>query len=137
MSANPVISDATMQLLLQIPLAGVVVLVVGIFLWFLEKWARSERDARAKESAAEREARANESTAEREARAAENNMMREFLREQTEKTNAMFREIREANNQALGRLADEIKANTTQLSELKGIVLARGSGESRARGERG
>jgi flagellar biosynthesis component FlhA len=118
------LTDSQVSLLAQIPLAGVVVLVVSIFLWFLREWAKAEREARATEANEERKARAEESRE-----------MREFLREQREQTNLMFREMREQNNNALGRLADEIKSNTSELSKLAGVVLSHDAA-SKARNER-
>lgn len=117
-------SKESIQFLLQYPLAGLVVFVVGLFLWFLRDWAKAERDARAKETEAERAARAKESQAEREARATEQKAMRDFIAIQNELFLQAVKDIREQNNAALARLAEEIKTNHTEVSRLVSVVTA-------------
>jgi hypothetical protein len=91
-------SDATINLLLQIPLAGVVVVVVVVFLKHLDK-SNSRQDA------------------------AQDRMIK-FLAEQEESNRAFLREQREANSVTIGRLADRIEAISKEVSTLNGVLSA-------------
>lgn len=83
-------SEATLNLLLQIPLAGIVVVVVVLFLRHLD--ANTAR-------------------------------MMHFIEEQETSNRAFLREQRDASNEAIGRLAEEIKATRQDVRELRGLVV--------------
>ena len=85
-------SDATLNLLLQIPLAGVVVVVVWVFLRHLDK-SNQRQDA------------------------AQDRMMK-FLAEQEESNRAFLREQREQNGQTIGRLADKIESIAKEVAAM-------------------
>ena len=85
-------SDATLNLLLQIPLAGVVVVVVWVFLRHLDK-SNVRQDA------------------------AQDRMMK-FLAEQEESNRAFLREQREQNGQTIGRLADKIESIAKEVAAM-------------------
>jgi hypothetical protein len=106
------LSNDTLTLLSQIPLAGIVVVVVGLFLWFLRDWAKSEREARQSESEADRSARVKEQS-----------VMRDFIAVQNELFLIAVKEIREQNNAALARLAEEVKANTLRLGDINNGMI--------------
>ena len=91
-------SDATLNLLLQIPLAGVVVVVVWVFLRHLDK-SNVRQDA------------------------AQDRMMK-FLAEQEESNRAFLREQREQNGQTIGRLADKIEAIAKEVSSMNLMLNA-------------
>jgi len=91
-------SDATMNLLLQIPLAGVVVVVVWVFLRHLDK-SNARQDA------------------------AQQRMM-EFLAEQEESNRIFLREQREQNGATIGRLADKIEAIAKEVSSMNLMLNA-------------
>ena len=85
-------SDAMLNLLLQIPLAGVVVVVVWVFLRHLDK-SNVRQDA------------------------AQDRMMK-FLAEQEESNRAFLREQREQNGQTIGRLADKIESIAKEVAAM-------------------
>jgi hypothetical protein len=118
------ISESAIPLLMQIPLAGVVVLVVGIFLWFIRDWSKNERDARATESNEERKARAAEQESMREFLAIQSDTNNQVLTNIREQSNQALKDIREQSNAAIARLAEEMKANTSEVSKLTGILIA-------------
>ncbi len=95
------LNQETLTLLAQIPLAGIVVVVVSLFLWFLRDWAKAEREARSQENSA----------------------TRDFMSVQNELFLQSVKEIREQNNAALQRLIDEIKTNTLKLADLHSVVV--------------
>lgn len=115
--------DGSKEILLQYPLAGIIVVVIGLFLVFLKDWAKAERESRATESAADRESRSKEQSA-----------MRDFIAVQNELFLESLRQIREQNNQAMGRLADEIKSARADLAQMNGLMLSHDAA-SQARGE--
>lgn len=130
--------DQTIALLMQIPLAGVVVLVVAVFLWFLRDWAKSERESRAAETKAERESRAAETDAERKARATELAAMRDYISVQNELFLQSIKDIRDQHGVSMARIADEMKLVAERVSQLSGIIVAHDSAmkERRVIGER-
>jgi len=97
----PIDPQTSADVLIQYPLAGVIVVLVMVFLWFLRDWAKSEREARAIESKSERDARAVEQKA-----------MRDFIAIQNELFLQSVKDIRDQHNISTGRLAEELKANT-------------------------
>lgn len=85
------ITDSAYPLLMQIPLAGIVVLVVAVFLWFLMILIREERKSRSED----------------------NQAMRDFLKDQREQSNGAISRIAEE----VKLLAQEIsKLNGVMLS---------------------
>jgi len=60
----PIDPETTANVLIQYPLAGVIVVLVMIFLWYQREMTKIEREARAAETKAEREARAKDAEAE-------------------------------------------------------------------------
>jgi len=95
-------TEDTYTVLNQIPLAGIVVIVVVVFLYFLDKWLKAERDARAKES----------------------EEMRAFLSEERKQNADFLREQREAHGSTIGRLADKIETIAKEVSALNGLLSA-------------
>jgi len=95
-------TEGAYTVLNQIPLAGIIVIVVGVFLYFLDKWLKAEREARALESKA----------------------MREFLAEERKQNADFLREQREAHGSTIGRLADKIEAIAKEVSSLNGLLSA-------------
>lgn len=91
-------SDATLNLLLQIPLAGVVVFVVLMFLQHLDKSNQRQDEAQKR--------------------------MLEFLSTQEETNRAFLKEQREEHAKGIARLANEIKTMGQQVSKLNGRMLA-------------
>ena len=87
-----------MNLLLQIPLAGVVVVVVWVFLRHLDK-SNARQDA------------------------AQQRMM-EFLAEQEESNRTFLREQREQNGATIGRLADKIESIAKEVSSMNMMLNA-------------
>lgn len=98
----PPFTEDTYSVLSQIPLAGIIVIVVVVFLYFLDKWLKAERDAR---------------TAEAEA-------IRNFLTEERRQNTDFLREQREANGVTIGRLADRIEAIAKEVATLNGTLSA-------------
>lgn len=121
------LSDQAIALLMQIPLAGVVVLVVAVFLWFLRDWAKLERESRAAEAEAERTARVTEL-----------NAMRDYISVQNELFLQSIKDIRDQHSVSMARIAEEMKLVAEKVSQLSGIVVAHDSAmkERRPRGER-
>lgn len=109
----PIDPQTSANVLIQYPLAGVIVILVGVFLYFLKDWAKIERDARAAESAADRHARSEEQKA-----------MRDFIAIQNELFLQSVKDIRDAHNLSMARLAEEIKINSAKIGELSGILTA-------------
>lgn len=93
---------ANSSLLNQIPLAGLVVLVVALFLYFLDRWLKAERDARAIESDA----------------------MRNFIKSEREQSAIFLREQREQYNSTIGRLAEKVEHIAVEVSTLNGLLSA-------------
>jgi regulator of sirC expression with transglutaminase-like and TPR domain len=91
-------SDTLLNLLLQIPLAGVVVVVVILFLNHLDR-SNARQDV-----AQER--------------------MIKFLTEQEEKNREFLKEQRAANVESIGRLADKIDAISSEVSRMNGVLVA-------------
>ena len=91
-------SEATLNLLLQIPLAGVVVVAVWVFLRHLDK-SNQRQDA------------------------AQQRMM-EFLAEQEESNRIFLREQREQNGATIGRLADKIESIAKEVSSMNMMLNA-------------
>lgn len=108
----PIDPKTSADVLIQYPLAGVIVVLVMVFLWFLRDWAKGEREARAAEAKADRESRASEQKA-----------MRDFIAVQNELFLQSVKDIRDQHNASIGRLAEELKHNTAKLSELHGVLL--------------
>lgn len=96
------ITESTYTLLAQIPLAGIVVVVVVVFLYFLDKWLKAERDARTRNDES----------------------MRLFLREEREQNTAFLREQSEGHNGVIARLAEEIKAIRAEVAQMSGTLVA-------------
>lgn len=84
-------SEGTINLLAQIPLAGVVVVVVLVFLNFIGKY---------------------------------NATMMAFLEAQQEAMQKFIAEQRQQSNEAISRLAEEIKGISQEVARLNGVVSA-------------
>jgi len=84
-------TEATITLLLQIPLAGVVVVVVVLFLKFLRDYYTA---------------------------------MIAYLGDQEKATHSFLREQREQTNEAVGRLAEEMKGVAQEVARLNGVIIA-------------
>jgi len=119
----PIDPETTANVLIQYPLAGVIVVLVMIFLWYQREMTKIEREARAAETKAEREARAKESELDREARANEQKNMRDFMSVQNELFLQSVKDIRDQHNLSMARLAEELKVNTAKLTELHSVVV--------------
>lgn len=109
----PLDPQTSANVLIQYPLAGVIVVLVAIFLYFLKDWAKLERDSRAIEAAADRQARAEEQKS-----------MRDFISVQNELFLQSVKDIRDQHNLSMARLAEELKHNNGKISELAGILTA-------------
>jgi hypothetical protein len=120
----PLDPQTSANVLIQYPLAGVIVVLVGVFLWYQREMTKLEREARSHEAAAERHARAEESKEDRQARADEQRAMRDFISIQNELFLQSVKDIRDQHNQSMARLAEELKHNSTKVSELAGILTA-------------
>lgn len=108
------LTEPAYSLLMQIPLAGIIVIVVVVFLYFLDKWLKAEREARIQEAQA----------------------MRVFLKEEREQNTAFLREQAEGHNQVIGRLAEEIKSVRTEMAQLHGMLTAHDARSQEARKNR-
>jgi hypothetical protein len=116
-----------MQVLMQYPLAGIIVILVGLFLWFLRDWAKAERQARADEAKAEREARAKEQQS-----------MRDYMSVQNELFLQSVKDIRDQHNSSMSAITEELKANLHEVSRLATIVTAHdAASRERGRNNRG
>jgi hypothetical protein len=96
-------SESVINLFMQAPLAGVVVIVVVVFLQFIKGYNQS---------------------------------MMTFLTNQQETNHQFLREQREQSNEAISRLAEEIKAVGQEVAQVKGVVIALDAA-SKVRDERG
>jgi hypothetical protein len=96
------LTDSAYNVLYQIPLAGIVVIVVGVFLFYLDRWQKAERESRVSEGQA----------------------IRTFLTEERKANQEFLREQREQNGVTIGRLADKIEAIAKEVSALNGTLTA-------------
>jgi hypothetical protein len=91
-------SDAIINLLLQIPLAGVVVIVVIVFLNHLEK-SNTRQDAAQERLIA-------------------------FLGKQEESSRDFLREQRLASDETINKLANKVDAISVEVNRLSGVLIA-------------
>jgi hypothetical protein len=96
------LTEGAYSVLSQIPLAGIVVVVVIVFLYYLDKWLKAERESRTSESQS----------------------IREFLSEERKQNADFLREQREANGVTIGRLADKIESIAKEVASLHGTLSA-------------
>lgn len=94
------LQEPTVTLFMQLPLAGMVVVVVGLFLYYLDKWMKADREARAKES--------------------ENTRL--FLNAQTTQFTLFLHEQGVRYDNGLSRIAEEVKTNTQNIASLSAIL---------------
>lgn len=105
--------ETIQSVLIQIP-------IVGIFIWFiLEQQKRSDAAQAARDKAAQ------------DSQAARDKEWRDFLqaqrnemKEQDNQWRLFITEQREQNSAATSRLAEEIKANTAQIAQMTGVLIA-------------
>lgn len=95
-----VLTDQAYTLFMQLPLAGMVVMVVGLFLYYLDKWLKADRDARAVES---------ENT-------------RRFIQAQSDQFTQFLHDQGVRFDNGLSRIAEEVKTNTTNIASLSAIL---------------
>lgn len=93
-------TDQAYTLFMQLPLAGMVVIVVGLFLFYLDKWLKADRDARALES--------------------ENTRL--FLKAQGDQFTQFLHDQGVRYDIGLARIAEEVKTNTTNIALLSAIL---------------
>ena len=93
-------AEPASTLFMQLPLAGMVVMVVALFLFYLDKWMKADREAREKES--------------------ENTRL--FLGAQTVQFTNFLHEQGVRYDNGLSRIAEEVKTNTQNIATLSAIL---------------
>jgi len=97
------------QISTQYPLIGAIIILVFVFLWYMREERKDAREERKDE---------------RQARSEEQSKMRDFISIQNELFLQSVKEIREQNNAAMSRLADEIKSISTEVTKVSGMLTA-------------
>lgn len=109
---------------LQIPLAAMVALVVALFLYFIDRWLKAEREARAKDSEQFRLWMSGQLEAERKLREVESTKMQNFMASSQNQFIEFMKYQQDEYSKHFQTISEELQEASKQLSGLTTIVTA-------------